>query len=71
MTPLIVPDDRIFVAGHRGMAGSAICRALKGMGYTQLLAAGRDELDLLDPGSVNRWFAEHKPTVVVLSLIHI
>jgi GDP-L-fucose synthase len=51
-SPLITPADRIFVAGHRGMAGSAICRA---------------ELDLLDAGAVQRWFAEHQPTVVVLA----
>ena len=34
MKPLISPTDRIFVAGHRGMAGSAICRALQGAGYS-------------------------------------
>ena len=63
-TPLITPSDRIFVAGHRGMAGSAICRALQRAGYTQLLTASREELDLLDGPAVERWFAEHKPTVV-------
>ena len=67
MTALISSSDRIFVAGHRGMAGSAICRALNQAGFNQLLTAGRDELDLLDPGSVQRWFAEHKPDVVVLA----
>jgi len=67
MTALISPSDRIFVAGHRGMAGSAICRALKGAGYSQLLTAGRDQLDLLDATEVQRWFAEKEPTVVVLA----
>ena len=67
MNALISPDDLIFVAGHRGMAGSAICRALEGAGYNQLLTADRDELDLLDAAAVQRWFAEHKPTVVVLA----
>jgi GDP-L-fucose synthase len=66
-TPLINPADRIFVAGHRGMAGSAICRALQLAGYTQLLTASREELDLLDGPAVEGWFAEHKPTVVVLA----
>ena len=66
-TPLITPADRIFVAGHRGMAGSAICRALQRAGYTNLLTATRQELDLLDGPAVERWFAEHKPTVVVLA----
>ena len=67
MSTLISSADRIFVAGHRGMAGSAICRALKRAGYPHLLTAGRDELDLLDAAAVQRWFAEHKPTVVVLA----
>ena len=49
MVPLITPADRIFVAGHRGMAGSAICRALQGAGYHQILTASRAELDLLKP----------------------
>ena len=66
-TPLITPADRIFVAGHRGMAGSAICRALQRAGYSNLLTASRAELDLLDPQAVQRWFGEHKPTVVVLA----
>jgi GDP-L-fucose synthase len=66
-TPLITPADRIFVAGHRGMAGSAICRALQRVGYSNLLTASRAELDLLDPQAVQRWFGEHKPTVVVLA----
>jgi len=65
--PLIQQDDRIFVAGHRGMAGSAICRALAARGYANLLMAGRDELDLLDPLAVDVWFAANRPDVVVLA----
>ena len=64
---LISPSDRIFVAGHRGMAGSAICRALQRAGYSNLLTASRSELDLEDGPAVQRWFAEHQPTVVVLA----
>jgi len=67
MDSLITPADRIFVAGHRGMAGSAICRALQRAGYQQLLTATRQELDLLDPVAVQSWFAEQQPTVVVLA----
>ena len=67
MPPLITPADRIFVAGHRGMAGSAICRALQRAGYTNLLTASRAELDLENGPAVQRWFSEHKPTVVVLA----
>ena len=67
MTNLITPDDQIFVAGHRGMAGSAICRALAKAGYGHVLTAGRDQLDLLDPGAVERWFAAERPAVVVVA----
>lgn len=66
-SPLITAADRIFVAGHRGMAGSAICRALQHAGYGQILTATRQELDLLNPEAVQRWFADHRPTVVVLA----
>ena len=73
MAALITPGDRIFVAGHRGMAGSAICRALQRAGYGDdsvggaLLTASRSELDLLDEAAVQPWFAQHRPTVVVLA----
>jgi GDP-L-fucose synthase len=67
MPPLITPADRIYVAGHRGMAGSAICRALERAGYHQLLTASRSELDLLDGPAVEAWFAKHQTTVVVLA----
>jgi GDP-L-fucose synthase len=65
--PLISPSDRIFVAGHSGMAGGAICRALQRSGYGQILMASRSELDLLDGPAVERWFSEHRPSVVVLA----
>jgi len=69
---LISPTDRIYVAGHRGMAGSAICRALLARGYGEagggaLLTATRSELELLDPGAVAEWFAAKKPDVVILA----
>jgi GDP-L-fucose synthase len=65
--PLISTADRIFVAGHRGMAGGAIGRALTRRGYGPLLTAGRDVLDLLDGQAVQEWFAAERPTVVVLA----
>jgi GDP-L-fucose synthase len=49
------------------MAGSAICRALQHAGYSQLHTASREEMDLLDGPAMERWFAEHQPTVVVLA----
>lgn len=67
MGALISAADRIFVAGHRGMAGSAICRALQRAGYNNLLTATRADLDLEDGPRVQRWFAEQHPTVVVLA----
>ncbi len=73
MPALMTPADRIYVAGHRGMAGSAICRALQRAGYGNpaeagaVLTATRADLDLLDGAAVERWMAAHQPTVVVLA----
>lgn len=67
MDKLISADDSIFVAGHRGMAGSAICRALQRSGYLNLLTASRLELNLEDCSAVQRWFAKHQPKVVILA----
>ena len=67
MSLLITLEDRIFVAGHRGMAGSAICRAFARAGYEQVLTANRSELDLVDSSAVRAWFAQHQPSVVVLA----
>jgi len=60
-------NDRIFVAGHRGMAGSAILRHLNAAGYHQVLTAERSQLDLTDPQATAAWFASQKPDVVVLA----
>ncbi len=46
----------VFVAGHRGMAGSAIVRRLEALGYSNILTATRDELDLLDADAVQAYF---------------
>ncbi|MFX1713397.1 GDP-L-fucose synthase [Stutzerimonas stutzeri] len=51
-------DQRIFVAGHRGMVGSAILRRLQALGYRNLITRSRDELDLTDQAAVNRFFAD-------------
>lgn len=67
MSSLIDLDDRIFVAGHRGMAGRAISRALVRAGYHKLLTAPRSQLDLLDASAVEAWFDRQQPTVVVLA----
>jgi len=60
-------DSRIFVAGHRGLVGSAIVRRLKALGCSQLLLAGRDTLDLRDRDAVEAWFAAHRPEYVYLA----
>ena len=59
--PLISPADRFFVAGHRGMAGSAICRALQAGGYHNILTATRSELDLEDASAVTARCETQKP----------
>ena len=64
---LISPNDRIFVAGHRGMAGSAIARRLQAEGYQHLLTVSRSDLDLMDGPAVAAWFADQRPDVVVLA----
>ena len=53
-------DARIFVAGHRGMVGSAIVRRLEALGYTNIITRGREDLDLVDQAAVNAFFAETK-----------
>ena len=64
---LITPSDRFAIFGARGMAGSAISRALDFAGYQQQLTPNRTELDLLDSLAVQQWFSEHQPDVVVLA----
>lgn len=53
------PEGSIYVAGHCGMVGSAIVRRLQALGRSNLLTASRAELDLMDQGAVNRYFAQH------------
>ncbi|WNC13336.1 GDP-L-fucose synthase [Brevibacillus brevis] len=60
-------EARIFVAGHRGLVGSAIKRALEAQGYRQVLVKSRSELDLLDQRAVARFFAQERPEYVFLA----
>ena len=63
----MVPQDaRIFVAGQRGLVGSAIVRRLESAGYTNLQVATREQLDLRDQAAVNYWFRDHRPEYVYL-----
>ncbi len=60
-------DDRIFVAGHRGLVGSALTRRLTQDGYTNLIVAGRETLDLLDPEAVSRFMRAERPQFVFMA----
>ena len=59
-------DSRVFVAGHRGLVGSAIMRKLVAEGYSKILTASRQDLDLRNQAAVNGWFAENRPEYVFL-----
>lgn len=60
-------NQNIFVAGHRGMVGSAIVRRLQTLGYTRIVTAGRDTLNLLDQQAVQGFFQAHKIDQVYLA----
>src|SRR5437773_4725849 len=57
--------DKIFVAGHRGMVGSAVMRRLQADGFKNLLIRDRSELDLMDESAVAKFFLKEKPTIVI------
>ena len=60
-------SDKIYIAGHQGMVGSAIFRLLTKLGYHNLLTADRSELDLLSQQQVADFFAKHQPDYVFLA----
>ena len=60
-------DARIYVAGHRGLVGSAIVRALERRGFAKILTRGREELDLRDQAAVGRFFRDAAPEYVFLA----
>jgi GDP-L-fucose synthase len=61
----MTPESKIFVAGHRGMVGSAVARCLRKKGYTNVLVRTRQEVDLLDRAAVRRFFESERPEIVV------
>ena len=65
--PYMRQDARIYIAGHRGLVGSAIARQLTRLGYTNLLTRTRSELNLLDPPAVQNFFAAERPEFVILA----
>jgi GDP-L-fucose synthase len=63
--------SRIYVAGHRGLVGSAVVRALKAQGYENLLMRTRAELDLTEQSAVRGFFAAERPDAVILAAAHV
>ncbi|MDE6276965.1 MAG: GDP-L-fucose synthase [Muribaculaceae bacterium] len=64
-------NAKIYVAGHRGLVGSAIMANLRSRGYTNVVGRTHAELDLLDAEAVERFFEEEKPEAVVLAAAHV
>ncbi len=61
------PHARIFVAGHTGLVGSALCRRLRADGYTSVLTVDRADLDLRNQAAVEHWFLDYQPEYVFMA----
>ena len=64
---MISKSEKIFVAGHRGMVGSALVRRLEAEGFKNLLTRDRSKLDLASESAVAKFFAEERPTIVIVA----
>jgi GDP-L-fucose synthase len=60
-------SSRIYIAGHRGLVGSAIWREFESAGFKNLIGRSHAELELLDPDAVTRFYAEAKPDYVIIA----
>src|SRR6266480_3472635 len=60
-------QEKIFVAGHRGMVGSALVRRLKAEGWPNLVTCEREQLDLRNESAVAKFFDEERPTIVIVA----
>jgi GDP-L-fucose synthase len=60
-------DSRIYVAGHRGLVGAAVVRALRQQGYQNLLLRTHQELDLTDQTAVREFFTRERPAAVIMA----
>ena len=67
MIEMMEKDAKIYVAGHRGMVGSAIVRELERQGYTNIVTRTHTELDLCRQDAVEAFFAQEKPEYVFLA----
>jgi len=63
----MLKSEKIFVAGHRGMVGSALIRGLETAGFSKLLKRDRSEIDLGDSEAVTKFFCNEKPEVVIFA----
>ncbi|HKY70084.1 MAG TPA: GDP-L-fucose synthase, partial [Gammaproteobacteria bacterium] len=67
MSKFLTPEHKIYIAGHKGLVGSAITRCLQQKGFDNLVTRTHEELDLTDGKLVEAFFAKEKPEVVVLA----
>jgi GDP-L-fucose synthase len=63
----MIPSDKIYVAGHRGLVGSALVRRLRAAGYTNIIIRSRAELDLTHQAAVNQFFQQDRPDHVLMA----
>ncbi len=68
---MLSPSSKIYIAGHRGLVGSAIWRNLESRGFTHLIGRTHAELDLCDAVAVRRFFDAERPDAVVLAAAHV
>ena len=68
---MLTKDSKIYVAGHRGLVGSAIWKNLISRGYINLVGRTHKELDLMDPVAVKEFFDQEQPDAVVLAAAHV
>lgn len=67
MNDQMQPSDRVYVAGHRGLVGSALVRRLRAGGYTNIITRTHSELDLADQAAVNKFVASEQPDCILLA----
>ena len=63
----LADDSRIYVAGHRGLVGSAVVRSLKSHGFGNLIVRSREELDLTEQSAVRKFFEDARPEAVIMA----
>ncbi|MFT4071759.1 MAG: GDP-L-fucose synthase [Dysgonamonadaceae bacterium] len=68
---MVEKTTKIYIAGHRGLVGSAIWKNLQKRGFTNLVGRTHAELDLMDPVAVRQFFDEEKPEAVILAAAHV